>query len=84
MAHACADALLGPAGLGDIGSRFPDTDAAHAGADSMLLLATVVSEVSAAGWQPINIDCSVVAETQSLRLVELRWRRRLPPLSARP
>ena len=66
VAHACADALLGPAGLGDIGSWFPDTDPAHAGADSMGLLATVVSEVSAAGWRPINIDCSIVAEMPKL------------------
>ena len=51
VAHACAEALLGAAGLGDIGQRFPDTDPAHAGADSIELLRTVVSDVAAAGWR---------------------------------
>lgn len=66
IAHACADALLGPAGLGDIGSWFPDDDPAHAGADSMQLLATVVDAVRAEGWSVANIDCSVVAEAPKL------------------
>lgn len=66
IAHACADALLGPAGLGDIGSWFPDDDPAHAGADSMQLLATVVDAVRAEGWLVANIDCSVVAEAPKL------------------
>lgn len=66
IAHACADALLGPAGLGDIGSWFPDDDPAHAGADSIELLAQVVRGVSDAGWRPLNIDCSVVAAAPKL------------------
>lgn len=62
IAHACADALLGAAGLGDIGSHFPDTDPALAGADSIELLRTVAAEVRDAGWVPANIDCSVVCD----------------------
>jgi 2-C-methyl-D-erythritol 2,4-cyclodiphosphate synthase len=61
-AHACADALLGAAGLGDLGSHFPDTDPQWAGADSLTLLAEVARLVRAAGWEPANVDCTVVLE----------------------
>ena len=66
VAHACADALLGAAGLGDIGQHFPDTDPAWAGADSLRLLAEVALRVRGAGWAPVNIDCTVVAERPKL------------------
>jgi len=66
VAHACADALLGAVGLGDIGEHFPDTDPTHAGADSLVLLAAVADMVRAAGWEPANVDCSVVCETPRL------------------
>ena len=66
LAHACADALLGALGLGDIGSWFPDTDEAYAGADSIELLRTVVAAVHREGWRVANIDCSVVAEEPKL------------------
>ena len=66
IAHACADALLGALGLGDIGSWFPDTDITYAGADSVELLRTVVDAVHRAGWHVANIDCSVVAEEPKL------------------
>jgi len=66
IAHACADALLGALGLGDIGSWFPDTDAAYAGADSIELLRTVVYAVHREGWRVANIDCSVVTEEPKL------------------
>jgi len=66
IAHACADALLGAAGLGDIGEMFPDTDERWRGADSLTLLAEVVARLGAAGWRPVNIDCSVVAERPKL------------------
>lgn len=66
IAHSCADALLGALGLGDIGTWFPDTDAAYAGADSIELLRTVVAAVHAEGWRVANIDCSVVAEAPKL------------------
>lgn len=62
IAHACADAMLGAAGLGDIGSHFPDTDASFAGADSIELLRIVAGEVLAAGFRVGNIDCSVVCD----------------------
>jgi 2-C-methyl-D-erythritol 2,4-cyclodiphosphate synthase len=62
IAHACADALLGAAGLGDIGTLFPDTDATWAGADSLSLLAEVGRRVRADGWTPGNVDCSVVTD----------------------
>lgn len=60
--HALADALLGAAALGDIGHFFPDDDERWAGADSAGLLAQVVREVAKAGWKPLNVDCTVVAE----------------------
>lgn len=66
IAHACADSLLGPAGLGDIGTHFPDTDPQWAGSDSIALLAEVSRRVRESGWIPVNIDCSVVAERPRL------------------
>ncbi|MFZ1490093.1 MAG: 2-C-methyl-D-erythritol 2,4-cyclodiphosphate synthase [Ilumatobacteraceae bacterium] len=62
VAHAVADALLGAAGLGDIGEHFPDTDPQWAGADSVVLLTRVAGLVRDAGWVVGNVDCSVVAE----------------------
>lgn len=66
IAHACADALLGAAGLGDIGRHFPDTDPEWEGADSMRLLAQVRSLLDADGWIVSNIDCAVVCEQPKL------------------
>ena len=66
IAHAVADALLGAAGLGDLGQHFPDTDARWAGADSMRLLRDVVGLVSGAGWSVANVDASVVLEAPKL------------------
>jgi 2-C-methyl-D-erythritol 2,4-cyclodiphosphate synthase len=66
IAHACSDALLGAAGLGDIGMHFPDTDPAWKGADSLTLLAHVVGLVAADGWDIANIDCAVVCERPKL------------------
>ncbi len=66
IAHACADALLGAAGLGDIGQHFPDTDPEWAGADSIGLLSAVAGRVRAAGWEPGNVDCAVVCERPKL------------------
>ena len=62
VAHAVTDAVLGAAGLGDIGRLFPDTDAAWKDADSMRLLAMAMERVRAAGWLVGNLDCVVVAE----------------------
>ena len=66
IAHAVTDALLGAAGLGDIGQHFPDTDPTFAGADSLDLLRRAVADVRAAGWEPGNVDCSVVLEAPKL------------------
>jgi 2-C-methyl-D-erythritol 2,4-cyclodiphosphate synthase len=66
VAHACADALLGAAGLGDIGQHFPDTDPKWAGADSIVLLTEVAGRVRAAGFEPGNVDCAVVCERPKL------------------
>ena len=66
VAHAVADALLGAAGLGDIGQHFPDTDPQWAGADSMALLRHVVGLVTDAGWSVANVDTSVVLEAPKL------------------
>lgn len=64
--HALCDALLGAAGLGDIGQHFPDTDPRYAGADSRQLLRSVVERVTAAGWRPVNADVSVIAQVPKL------------------
>ena len=66
IAHAVADALLGAAGLGDLGGRFPDTDPEWAGADSVSLLARVVDDLRSAGWHALNVDCAVLLEAPRL------------------
>lgn len=66
LAHAITDAILGAAGLGDIGDHFPDTDAEWAGADSIGLLQRVLADVRALGWEVENVDATVVAERPKL------------------
>jgi 2-C-methyl-D-erythritol 2,4-cyclodiphosphate synthase len=66
VAHAVADAVLGAAGLGDLGSHAPDTDPRWHGADSMVILAGMVALAEAAGWVPVNADCTVMAEQPRL------------------
>jgi 2-C-methyl-D-erythritol 2,4-cyclodiphosphate synthase len=66
LAHAVTDALLGAAGLGDIGEHFPDTDERWRDADSMQLLAEVVEGVHNAGLEIVNVDCTVVMERPKL------------------
>ena len=66
LAHAVMDALLGAAGLGDIGEHFPDSDERFAGADSMGLLGEVVEMVRARGFVPVNLDCTVLLEQPKL------------------
>ena len=84
VAHALADALLGAAGLGDLGRHFPDTDPAWAGADSLVLLARVAALVAPSGHAVVNADCTVVCERPRLaehtdemarRLGRRRWPR---------
>jgi 2-C-methyl-D-erythritol 2,4-cyclodiphosphate synthase len=76
IAHAVTDALLGAAGLGDIGQHFSDTDPALAGADSLELLRRALADVRGAGWEPSNVDCTVVLEAPKLapRRAELQDR----------
>lgn len=66
LLHAITDALLGAAGLGDIGTHFPDTDERFHGADSLLLLAEAASRVAQHGWSIGNIDCTVIAQAPRL------------------
>jgi 2-C-methyl-D-erythritol 2,4-cyclodiphosphate synthase len=77
LAHALIDALLGAAGLGDIGERFPDSEERWRDADSIELLESVVASVSAAGLQIVNVDCTVVLETPKLAPHREAIRRRL-------
>lgn len=65
-AHAAADALLGAAGLGDLGQHFPDTELAWQGASSLMILSRVAELVRAAGWAIGNVDVKVVCERPKL------------------
>ena len=62
LLHAITDALLGAAGLGDIGRSYPDSDPRYRDADSRALLAEVVQRVQGEGWRVGNLDCVVIAE----------------------
>ena len=66
LAHAITDAILGAASLGDIGTHFPDTDPAFAGADSIELLREVVRRVAAEGWRVEHVDATVMLERPKL------------------
>ena len=66
LTHAVIDGLLGAAGMGDIGQHFPDSDERFRDADSMQLLADVLAKVTAAGFQLVNVDATVVMETPKL------------------
>lgn len=77
IAHAITDALLGACGGGDIGQRFPDTDPALEGANSVELLRQVVADVTDAGWRIGNADCSVICEAPRLAPMRERMEARL-------
>jgi 2-C-methyl-D-erythritol 2,4-cyclodiphosphate synthase len=66
LLHAITDALLGAAGLGDIGSHFPDTDTRFKGADSMVLLAETARLLAGRGWRIGNVDSTVIAQAPKL------------------
>ena len=66
LTHAVMDALLGAAGLGDIGTHFPDTDPAYKGADSLKLLEHVITLLKTRGWQVGNVDVTVIAQRPKL------------------
>lgn len=67
LLHAVSDALLGAAGLGDIGKHFPDTDPQYKGADSLKLLQAVGEQVADAGYRISNIDVTMIAQKPKLR-----------------
>ena len=67
LLHAVSDALLGAAGLGDIGKHFPDTDPQYKGADSLKLLEIVAQRVQEAGYKVSNIDVTMIAQRPKLR-----------------
>jgi 2-C-methyl-D-erythritol 2,4-cyclodiphosphate synthase len=67
LLHAVSDALLGAAGLGDIGKHFPDTDAQYKGADSLKLLEIVGQKITQAGYRVSNIDVTMIAQAPKLR-----------------
>jgi 2-C-methyl-D-erythritol 2,4-cyclodiphosphate synthase len=66
LTHAVIDALLGAAGLGDIGEHFPDSEERYRGADSLVLLGSTVTNVIAAGLEVVNVDCTVVMQAPKL------------------
>jgi len=66
LLHAVTDAILGAAGMGDIGRHFPDTDPQWKGADSRMLLRTAFGKLREAGWQIVNIDATVHAQAPKI------------------
>lgn len=66
LTHALTDALLGAAGLGDLGRHFPDSDPAYKGADSLELLRRAVELAAEAGYRPVNVDATLIAEQPKL------------------
>lgn len=66
LTHAIMDALLGAAGMGDIGQHFPDSDPAYAGADSLRLLAAVMDKLTETGWKVGNVDSTIIAQRPKL------------------
>jgi 2-C-methyl-D-erythritol 2,4-cyclodiphosphate synthase len=66
LLHAITDAVLGAAGLGDIGRHFPDTDAQFKGADSSVLLIEAMRRVRERGWELVNVDSTIVAQAPKL------------------
>ena len=84
VAHAVTDALLGAAGMGDIGQRFPDTDERWKGADSIELLRLAVADLRAEGWSVANVDCSVVTEAPKLAPRRAEMEQRLSQAAGAP
>lgn len=72
--HAITDALLGAAGLGDIGDAYPDTEPTWKGADSTLFLRESLAKLAKLGWQPVNVDVTIFAQEPKLGLAKSRIR----------
>jgi 2-C-methyl-D-erythritol 2,4-cyclodiphosphate synthase len=77
ICHAITDAILGAAGLGDIGEMFPDTDAANKGKDSVIMLEAAVSRLHAAGWRVGNVDVTVITQRPKIGPHRAAMRERL-------
>jgi 2-C-methyl-D-erythritol 2,4-cyclodiphosphate synthase len=84
LTHAVIDALLGAAGLGDIGERFPDTDERYRGADSIELLREVVQALGTMKLVPINVDCTVVMERPKIAAYKQQIKSNLAEVLALP
>jgi len=80
LLHAITDAILGAAGLGDIGRLFPDSDARHKGADSLELLRVAAHKVRAAGWTVANVDAVVIAQRPKIAPHVAAMRARIAPV----
>jgi 2-C-methyl-D-erythritol 2,4-cyclodiphosphate synthase len=80
MLHALMDALLGAAGLGDIGQHFPDTDPAYKGADSAVLLERVMESLRSGGWRVVNADVCLIGERPKLAPHREAMRARIAPV----
>src|ERR1051326_8292922 len=78
--HALTDALLGAAGLGDIGDAYPDTDPRWKGADSRLFLRETLARLNRAGWRPVNVDVIILAQEPKLGPVKSAIRESLAGL----
>jgi 2-C-methyl-D-erythritol 2,4-cyclodiphosphate synthase len=84
MLHALMDALLGAAGLGDIGQHFPDIDPTYKGADSARLLEQVVGNLAERGWRVANADVCLIGERPKIGPHRQRMRDRVAPLLSLP
>ncbi|WP_257308712.1 2-C-methyl-D-erythritol 2,4-cyclodiphosphate synthase [Geothrix fuzhouensis] len=80
MLHALMDALLGAAGLGDIGQHFPDTDPAYRGADSAVLLERVLGDLAERGYRVVNADVCLIGEQPKIGPHRQHMRERIAPL----
>jgi len=84
LCHAVSDALLGAAGLGDIGAHFPDTDPAYKDADSLKLLRIVAQKVTDAGYRISNVDVTMIAQRPKLKEYIGQMRKNLETAMALP
>jgi 2-C-methyl-D-erythritol 2,4-cyclodiphosphate synthase len=82
--HAVTDALLGAAGLGDIGDAYPDTDPRWQGADSRLFLAETLKRLNQVGWKPVNLDVTIFAQEPKLGPVKAAIRESVARLVGLP
>jgi 2-C-methyl-D-erythritol 2,4-cyclodiphosphate synthase len=80
--HALIDALLGAAGMGDIGEQFPDDDPRYAGADSAEMVDEVMRRIRSARWAPVNVDLTILAEVPKLSPYKTAMRDRVAGLLA--